>query len=142
MNSDHQHSPKKRLFRRAALTLSILFVCFLAVVLTVSRIDFGRYKDRLALLVSNKIEREFRIDGELTLRLGPTVKIQARDIKILNESWARDRALLSINSLDTVIDLWSIISGPIRVRRLNLQGAAIHLGKKDDGISNWSVGKH
>jgi len=142
MNSDHQLSPKKRLFRRAALTLSIFFVCFLAVALTVSRIDFGRYKDRLALLVSNKIEREFRIDGELKLRLGPTVKIQARDIKILNESWARDRALLSINSLDTVIDLWSIISGPIRVRRLNLQGAAIHLEKKVDGIYNWSVGKH
>jgi uncharacterized protein involved in outer membrane biogenesis len=90
-------------------TLAILLT---AVVVLIS-VDLGVFKDRIEALVTDLLEREFRIDGELHANIGSDFVLLAEDVYLANPEWADDAAFVTVRKIDLVVDVWSLVKGPI-----------------------------
>ncbi|MCH8073147.1 MAG: hypothetical protein IIA09_14470, partial [Proteobacteria bacterium] len=55
-------------------------------------IDLGMFKDRVEVLVTDLLGREFRIDGELHAHVGTSFELFAEDVYLANPEWADDEA--------------------------------------------------
>jgi len=114
--------------------LVTLLVMLVALVVSV---DFGRFKSKAEVLVSEQLGREFRIDGDLHLNLGMSIELYADDVFLANPGWAKDDGFVTVRKIDISVDTWSLINGPIIVQRAEIDGIAVNLEKSPTGESSW-----
>jgi hypothetical protein len=126
----------------------ILLACALALVtlvlgslLYLAYGDLGRHKPWVEALVSERTGRTFSIDGAFDLEVLPAISVHAEHVRLGNAEWAADTSLIEIGRFSTVIDLWSLVSGPVQIRTLEISDAAVHLEKGEDGRANWLLGE-
>lgn len=111
----------------AALVLGFLYL---------SLADFGKYRPDIEAAVTDATGREFRINGDLEIRPLLSPSIRMGDITLANAAWADDPHLVEIGELSVTIDLWSLLSGPIVVKDLQLHDVTALLETTADGRSN------
>ncbi|WP_405229796.1 AsmA family protein [Lentisalinibacter sediminis] len=124
--------------RWLAIALAAVVLIFAGALLYLASADLGGFKDRLTPLVSDALGRELRVDGDLSLRLGRTVRLRAADVSVANASWADGPYLLEAEEVAAEVGLRSLLEGPVRVESVVLRGAVIRLQEADDGRRNWS----
>jgi uncharacterized protein involved in outer membrane biogenesis len=100
--------------------------------------DLGRHKERIGKFVSAQIGRPFVIEGPFDLDIFPAVELQADDVHIANVAWGSTPQMLQVGHFATTIDLWSLVSGPVIVRTLELRDVTVALEKNDSGENNWT----
>lgn len=118
--------------------LGIVIVLVLAVIVVVS-IDLGRYKNSVEGLVSDALNREFRIEGTFAPSLGPTIRLFAESIHLAGTDWSAAEDLLYVERLEVSVDAWSLISGPVVIEELAVAGIRINLEELEDGRKNWAL---
>jgi len=126
---------KVRIARYAIISLLGVLVFAIALVLT---LDFGRFKGDAEAWVSNLLQREFTIDGPLHLRIGRTIVFSAADVKLASADWSSVPTLASFRRIEARVDTWSLISGPIRLESLTLDGLRVNLEENKSGDNNWT----
>ena len=111
----------------AVLVLGILYLWFA---------DFGQYKPNIERAVADATGREFRINGDLEIRplLSPSIRME--DVTLANADWADEPHLVEIGAMSVSVDLWSLLSGPIVVKDLQLHDVTALLETTADGRSN------
>ncbi|MGI9262188.1 MAG: AsmA family protein [Woeseiaceae bacterium] len=119
----------------ALLGLIAIIVVALVIVLT---IDLGRFKPQVENLVSELTGREFAIRGALKPSIGWQVHVLAEDIELAATDWSEYKDLVSARRLEIKVDTWSLISGPIEIESVSVDGLRLHLEKNQDGINNWT----
>jgi uncharacterized protein involved in outer membrane biogenesis len=102
--------------------------------------DLGHHKGRIESFVTRQIGRPFAIDGPFSLKLVPAIKLQADQVHIGNVSWSSTPQLLQVGHFATEIDLWSLVSGPVIVRSLELRDVTVVLESNGKGENNWTFG--
>jgi len=114
-------------------------VAIVAIIISVAlTIDFGLFKGNAEALVSELLDREFVIDGPLHLTLGRTVDLSAEGIRLASTGWSSDPQLASVRRIEASVNTWSLISGPIIIESLAIDGVRINLEHNAEGQKNWT----
>jgi len=117
---------------------SFLIVLLVAIVLVLT-LDFGRFKTDVEVFVSNFLQREFAIGGSLHLTIGRSIELSATDVSLASTPWSTAQTLVNFRHIEASINTWSLISGPIRLQSLTLDGLRVNLEENESGENNWTL---
>ena len=128
-------------FRRlVVIVLSTVGAIVLAIVLYIAFGDLSRHKGRIEAFVTKKTGRPFAIDGAFALRVLPSVSVKAERVRLGNAGWGSAPQMVEVGRFATEIGLWSLVSGPVDVRSLELGDVSVLLETGKDGKGNWVLG--
>ena len=71
----------------------------------------------------------------------PTVSVAAERVRLGNARWGSTPHMVEVGRFSTEIGLWSLVSGPVDVRSLELGDVSVLLEKGKDGKGNWGIGE-
>ncbi len=119
-----------------ALLFALLLLCGVALAY-LQFADLGAYRERIAALVGNAIDREVRIDGELDVDLWPELYFAIGDVSVANADWGSEPTMASVGRASLRIATRSLWRGPLLIRDLELRQVDILLESDAAGTSNW-----
>jgi len=103
-------------------------------------VDLGRFDSRIEALVSRLLEREFRADGPLSINIGRTIDVSAGDVYLASAGWDDAEPMLVARRMEATIRTASLLKGPIRFERIEIEGLRLRLVSNDAGDVNWDLG--
>ena len=130
--------PTRSWWRIGAITLAVaaLLVGAIYVALVVAFPP-----ERLAVLLADKVKaatgREFRIDGGLSIRVLPSIAIQARDVVLGNAAWGSRPEMLTVRRAAIDVSPGALLQGELRILRIELEGVDALLESDGAGRDNW-----
>jgi uncharacterized protein involved in outer membrane biogenesis len=130
----------KILLRVLAAVSLALVALLVALCLYLAFGDLGGHKGRIEQFVTQRIGREFAIDGPFSLKLIPEIRMQAEQVRVGNAPWGSTPQMLQLGRVAATIDLWSLVSGPVNVRTLELRDVTVTLERDHKGSNNWTLG--
>lgn len=78
--------------------------------------------------------------SRLEIGWGDPLRLTLRDLRIANAPWGSEPDMISLTTLDAVIDLHSLWDGTPIYRHLRAEGLKVVLERDDQGIGNWKFG--
>lgn len=129
-----------RKYRFAVIFLCATAALFAAVVIYLAFFDLGRHKGRIEALVTELIGRPFAIDGTFELELLPSISVVAERVRVGNAGWGSQPQMIELGRLSARVGLWSLVSGPVDVRSLEVSDLSVLLETGPDGKGNWVLG--
>lgn len=125
-------------FRKFLLgCVAVVVALFLGALLYLTFGDLSRHKPRLEAFVTDKTGRSFRIEGPFTLRVLPELVVEAEGVRLGNAEWGSTPEFVEVGRFSTVIDVWSLFSGPVEIRSLEVRDVEVLLETGPDGKANW-----
>ncbi len=100
--------------------------------------DLGRFKDRIVPALSDALGRPVVIDGPLSMNLGRSLQIAAEQVQVAHLSGGDTPAMLEFDRLEAVLDIGSVLMGPLRFEAVEIQGGVVRLQIADSGRIQWS----
>ncbi|MGH7034142.1 MAG: AsmA family protein, partial [Stellaceae bacterium] len=88
--------------------------------------------------VSGAMNRKIAIGGPLAVDWGRSVTIAAQDVSVANASWGTDPVMFSARTLKLSFDLFGLVSGPVHVGYIELDGWKLRLETSKSGEPNWN----
>lgn len=129
-----------RWIRILLIVLVVLVVVIGGAVVFVLTLDLNNHKDRISGLVERFTGRVLILDGRVDLELGALTSLELTDARFGNPEWATEPWMARLARGKLVVDLRSILDGPIIVERFELDDAELHLESLQDGRNNWTFG--
>ena len=129
--------PARRWHRRTLWSLLALLGLVSLCVTWLFTANLGVFKPQLEQFVTERIGREFSVNGELDIHLGRTLKFSAENIVLENADWAGGPAMVNVGRLSVRVDLWSIYAGPIVVELIDIDDMALNLVNSETDEKNW-----
>jgi len=99
--------------------------------------NLGVFKPQLEQFVTDRIGREFAVNGELDIQLGRTLEVSSKDIVLENADWADAPAMVNVGRLSVRVDLWSIYAGPIVIELIDIDDMTVNLVNSETNEKNW-----
>lgn len=122
---------------RTFLSLALLVVLAGAGVLLIP-------SERLAALAAAQVReatgRELIVAGEIRPALWPHVGLHAQGVALSGPDWAEHGDTLAARSVTVGLDPRRLIRGEMVVATLVVEGAALTLERREDGVGSWGVG--
>ncbi|HSC62785.1 MAG TPA: AsmA family protein [Caldimonas sp.] len=139
--SDHRTDAaptRRRWWRIVAIALAGI-VLLLGVIYAAIVIAFP--PERLALLLAKKVKaatgREFRIDGGLSIRVLPTIAIEAREIALGNAAWGSRAEMVTVRRAAIRVSPRALLEGELDILRVEVEGVDALLESDGAGRHNW-----
>ncbi len=126
-NADHAPGPGAtvRAFRLVGLSLvAILGLALLAAWIVPQLLDWNRYRGEIAELVSEKLGRPVRIDGDISLTLLPQPILTASRISVAE---GEDHVSIELAEMRLRLALGPLLASRIDAQELELRGLDVHL---------------
>ncbi len=124
---------------RIALYFFVAIVAVLAISIALAfTMDLGRFKSNAEVFVSELLNRKLSINGPLHLNLGRSIELSAEDVSLAGTDWSAESNIASVGLIKASVNTWSLISGPIMIESLELDGVRISLEHNDAGENNWT----
>ncbi|HEY5321173.1 MAG TPA: AsmA family protein [Caldimonas sp.] len=134
-------APKRRWGRIVAILLGVLA---LLVAATWVALTLTFPPERLAALLVSQVKaatgRDFRIDGELSIRILPTIAAQAGDVVLGNADWGSRPEMLRVRSASFELSPKALLAGELRILRVEVAGVDALLETDGAGHANWQFG--
>ena len=134
-------APKRRWGRIVAILLGVLA---LLVAATWVALTLAFPPERLAALLVSQVKaatgRDFRIDGELSIRILPTIAAQAGDVVLGNADWGSRPEMLRVRSASFELSPKALLAGELRILRVEVAGVDALLETDGAGHANWQFG--
>ena len=96
---------------------------------------------RLAILLADHVKaatgREFRIDGGLSIRVLPSIAIQARDVVLGNAAWGSRADMMTVRRAAIDVSPGALLRGELRILRIDVEGVDALLESDGAGRYNW-----
>ncbi len=86
---------------------------------------------------SEALGREVRIAGPFGLSLSSRPTLVAEGLTLANARWGSEPVMIRVARVKVSVDLWSLLSPPVRVEDLEIDGVRILLEADADGRGNW-----
>jgi hypothetical protein len=100
--------------------------------------DLGVFKPQLENLVSERLGREFSIEGELDIHLGRNLEVSAEKIVLENAAWVDGPAMLVLGRAAARVNLWSLFAGPTIVELVDIDNLTLNLAASESNENNWT----
>jgi uncharacterized protein involved in outer membrane biogenesis len=124
--------------RWVVLALAILAALVAAFVLL---FDWNLLKPYVERKVSDLTGREFRIHGNLGVRLSLHPLITADGLTLANADWSDKQPMLDVDQVAFRIDLWRLLQGEINLPEVSVRQPKVVLERRADGRRNWILKK-
>ncbi len=132
---------RTRWARRILIAVSSVLVLIGVAIVLLFTIDLGRFKSNLENYVSETTGRQFVIAGRFEPSIGKTVDLVAEDVRLANADWGTAENIVELERVVVSVDTWSLLSGPIEVLNLEVEGLTLHVEKQPDTLqSSWTFG--
>lgn len=113
------------------------FAIFFLLVLLISSQNWNWAREIVAQQISDFTERDFTINGNLTVNWSLTPHIRLEQIQFENAAWSKQPNMLELAALDVRIDLIELTKGRILFPEIILTQPHIILQKSPQGEVNW-----
>jgi len=120
------------LTRYAVATLLVLGLAIFLVLF-----DWNWFKGPIERRVSAATGREFRIEGDLKVKLGLTPTLSAEGLHFSNAPWSQHEEMASIDRIDVSIALLRLFRREVELPLLTLERPLILLERNKEGAANW-----
>ncbi|MCF6264242.1 MAG: AsmA family protein [Xanthomonadales bacterium] len=101
----------------------------------------GIIKTPLESYLSKQIGYDIRINGELDFSAGREIRVRLSDVRASNPEWEAGGVLMSLQSLQLVLDAASLLDDPIIINSLQLDQLNLKLETNVKGLGNWAVSR-
>jgi len=126
---------------RSILVLLCLFLLtIIGATLYVLTQDLAELKGPLEQLITRQTGRQFSIGGRFQLKIGRQTSLIAGGISFGNPAWAQAEEMVRVDNLEIIVDLWSLVRGPLVIELIKIDGARIALEADDSGATSWTFG--
>lgn len=147
MSSAAQANPSRsRLrggWRIAAVLLAVVAVLLAAAAFALRQAyPPARISAMLAEQISTATGRAFRIDGDLSIHLFPTIAVRANDVALANADWGSQPDMLRFRKAAFEISLRDLLDRRIRILSVEVEDAEILLEGDGAGRYNWQFAPH
>ena len=123
------------------ISVSVVVVLVGTTLLLLLTVDLGRFKSNFEQIVTEATGREFVIAGRFEPSISNTVDLVAENVRLANADWGTATNILELERVVVSIDTWSLLSGPIDVINLEIEGLTLHAEKNPaTQQSSWSFG--
>ena len=78
--------------------------------------------------------------GSLRLTPGRWISVSLKDVRVDNLPALAGQPMVQLARLDAELDVFSLIRGPVVIRRATVEGAKIFLARTPEGRGNWQFG--
>jgi len=127
--------------RRILIAISLVVALIGAAVIVLPTIDLSHFKSNLEDYVTDRTGRQFVIAGRFEPSIGNTVDLLAENVRLANADWGAAENILELERLVVSVDTWSLLSGPIEVLNLEVEGLTLHVEKEPETLqSSWAFG--
>ena len=99
--------------------------------------DYNRLKPAIGRAVENSLGRRLSLSGEIRIKIGFPPVLETGDAALQNAAWGLRPDMLSVKRLEARVDLLPLLSGIVRVKRLDLVDVALLIETASSGVSNW-----
>lgn len=127
----------------AIVSVSLITLCVVGYFIFVAAFPVSRIASLLADQVKTATGRDFHVNGELSIRLFPTLAVVANDVVLSNAEWGTHPEMLRFHRAAFEVALRPLLDGEIRVLDVTVDGAEVLLETDGRGNANWvfSTGK-
>jgi len=123
------------------ISVSVVVALIGTALLLMLTVDLGRFKSNFEQIVTEATGREFVIAGRFEPSIGNTVDLVAENVRLANADWGTAEHILELERVVVSIDTWSLLSGPIDVINLEVEGLTLHVEKNPaTQQSSWTFG--
>ncbi|HHQ13816.1 MAG TPA: AsmA family protein, partial [Chromatiales bacterium] len=129
--------PMSRWLRILLYTALGVVLLAVAAVVTVIAGGPGLARQLTQAYVTELTGREFVIEGRFKPDWGRHLSVTAENIRLANPAWASESQMLVIGHVRVVLDLWSLVAGPLRIEQVELRDVAINLERTGDHPPTW-----
>jgi AsmA family protein len=126
------------------LPLGLVGLVLLAIVVGVVLLtiqDVEQQKEFITKKISEKTGRELVIAGDFELSISFSPSITADDITFENAAWGSRAEMLKLGHVEAEVELFPMLVGDIRVKRLILEDLDVLAESNEDGVGNWQFGE-
>lgn len=125
--------------RLLTFLVGLILIVVIAAIIIPFLIPESVYRDRAQIAASENLGREVSLAGDVSLRLLPSVQIQARNVSIANEEGFGDTAFAEMAEMRVGVQLWPLLSRNIVIDEFVLVDPVIRLEQRGNR-NNWSLG--
>ena len=126
--------------RKAVWVGSIVVAAIATLALIVVFFPGNVLRGPIATYASAQLGRAVAIDGDLSLKLGWTPRVQADGVSIGNAPWSTDQPMAQVRRMSLSVELLPLLSGERRVPEVELIEPNLLLEKNQAGEANWIFG--
>ncbi len=102
-------------------------------------IDWNGYRDKLEAYGRNLSGRAVAINGPIAVRLFPWPRLEASDVSVANPQGFKSIPMLQVSKVTVHLALASLVSGQIRVERIDIEKPILNLALNTKGDGNWHL---
>lgn len=129
-----------RAWRIAGIGLAMIVLLVAAAVVALRQ---AYPPERLAALLSEQVTsttgRAFRIDGDLSIHLLPTIAVKANDIVLGNAEWGSQPDMIRLRRAAFEVSLRGLLDGQIRILSVDMEDADVLLESDGARQFNWHM---
>ena len=114
-------------------------VAVVAAILYLSFADLNWLKPRIESAVADATGRTLTLGGTFDLDIVPSPAIVLEDVSLSNAEWGSEPKLAKIGHISAKLGLWSLLSGPVRVREFRLRDVDLLLETNEQDEANWEM---
>jgi uncharacterized protein involved in outer membrane biogenesis len=96
---------------------------------------------RIAVVLAEHLNtatgRDFKVNGDISIRFLPRLAVVAEDLVLSNAVWGTRPEMLKVKHTAFEIALKPLLDGEIRILKVNLEGADLLLETDRGGRANW-----
>jgi len=126
-------------FRMLKWVGAVVLLVVVALVLYLSFGDLGWIQPRAETMIGEATGRELKIAGTFSLNVLPAPSLVAEEVTFTNAEWGSEPLMAEVGHLSARVNLWSLLSGPIRVEDVRLRDVKVLLETGPEGEANWDV---
>ena len=127
-----------KLVRISALFFSLLMAAILYVALVGISINVSGMRDKVATMLTEKLGREVRFDGDMKLEISARPKLNVMGLHISNAAHFEGGYFASLGEAKLALDLWPLLRLRFQIEELSGSDVHIRLQLKQDGSNNWT----
>ncbi len=128
---------RRRIVKIVAVVVGVPTIGLLCLVCYLHFADLSGWRDTVAEKVSQSLGRKISIAGVFKLEIGLRTRLTASKITLANPGWSNDATMASVRSLTVELMLLSLVSGPLTIHDIEIEGARVLLEQDADGRANW-----
>ena len=127
----------KRALRYLSVAVVLSAALAASAVAVLKSLDFSRYKGLVSEQVKAATGRDLTISGDIDLDVSLTPALTVEGVSFANAPWGSGPRMVTIGRLEAEVELWPLLFGDVRVRRLVLIGLDALLETDAKGRGNW-----
>ena len=106
-------------------------------IIYLANLDLNAHKERIRAEAKAATGRDFRLDGDLDLKLSLSPALEIRDVGVSNAAWGSQPEMATVGLMAVEVRVLNLVFGRIDITKLRLSDVELLLETDAHGRGNW-----